>query len=149
MPDTVYLHANMLAYCKRGFLIFGAPNSGKSFLSYHLVKSHGFTLISDDLVQITQITSPSQRISAALPNPHFSGCIHLKKRGLIRVKAYQYRHPVTHILSFHDHLPKLEDVKLTKLLRHLPYITLKPLTKSQKKPVQALLKKLTDQNIID
>ena len=79
-----YLHANFLEKSQQGLLILGAPNSGKTLLSYWLIQHHGYKLIADDLVKIT---IKHKQVMGQLVNVEYQGLLHNKKLGLQQVKS--------------------------------------------------------------
>ncbi|MFZ9036194.1 MAG: hypothetical protein ACO2ZM_08795 [Francisellaceae bacterium] len=89
------LHANVVARDDIGILILGCAGSGKSYLSYLLIKNKDFSLVADDLV----ICSYQQGgIMARLPNAEFAGKLYLDGQ-LIENLSYKESQLLTHVIN--------------------------------------------------
>lgn len=94
--DEESIHGNCVVHQQCGLLILGAPNSGKSTLSYCLIQQHYFSLISDDLVVLTK--SAGSPIIGRLSNLNYLGWLHLKEKGFVYVNNAQTQSKITHII---------------------------------------------------
>lgn len=77
------LHANLVAVNGVGVLILGEPGSGKSSLSYELIK-RGHRLVADDLVLVSRIKKSGLLVGKS-PKTGL-GLLHLRDHGVIDIK---------------------------------------------------------------
>lgn len=87
------VHGNLVVINGRGILLLGKPASGKSTLSYELLKQ-GHQFVADDLVLLDE--QGDFLIGAVKPEGY--GLMHLRGQGLIDLKIH---FPLNQLLHSH------------------------------------------------